>query len=71
MKNKALLRQKAYINGEWVTADQQKTCAVTNPATGETIAEVPDMGKAETKSGPNKHAQLRFWHQKCLGGVFL
>ena len=41
-------RQQGYINGQWVDADNQKTFPVMNPATGESIAEVADMGAAET-----------------------
>lgn len=44
-----LFRQQAYINGEWVDADSGATFEVTNPATGEVIGVVPDMGAAETK----------------------
>jgi succinate-semialdehyde dehydrogenase / glutarate-semialdehyde dehydrogenase len=44
-----LLRTQAYVDGAWVDADSGETFAVTNPATGETIAEVPRMGDAETR----------------------
>ncbi|MCP1335838.1 NADP-dependent succinate-semialdehyde dehydrogenase [Futiania mangrovi] len=44
-----LLRQQCYINGKWVDADSGKTFEVTNPATGEVIATVPDMGVDETR----------------------
>ncbi|MCC7333923.1 MAG: NAD-dependent succinate-semialdehyde dehydrogenase [Pirellulaceae bacterium] len=37
-----------YIDGKWCAADSGKTMPVTNPATGETIAIVPIMGKSET-----------------------
>ena len=37
------------IGGDWVGADSGKTIAVTNPATGETLGQVPDSGKAETE----------------------
>ena len=33
-----LLRTDAYINGEWVAAPQNRRFAVTNPATGATVA---------------------------------
>ncbi len=42
------LRDKAYINGAWAGADGGGTFVVTNPATGETLASVPNMGAAET-----------------------
>jgi len=44
-----LLRSDAYIDGAWVTADDGARFPVTDPATGATLAEVPDMGAAETR----------------------
>ncbi|SDG90575.1 MULTISPECIES: NAD-dependent succinate-semialdehyde dehydrogenase [unclassified Duganella] len=49
LKDPSLLRQQAYINGEWTDADSGTTLAVTNPATGEQIGTVPVMGVAETR----------------------
>ncbi|KAF2992256.1 NAD-dependent succinate-semialdehyde dehydrogenase [Methylocystis sp. MJC1] len=43
------LKQKAFIGGEWIDADSGGVFAVTNPATGETLGTVPDMGVAETR----------------------
>ena len=45
----ALLRTQCYINGQWLDADSGRTIAVSNPATGETIGSVPDMGAAEAE----------------------
>jgi succinate-semialdehyde dehydrogenase/glutarate-semialdehyde dehydrogenase len=47
--DKSLLKTQAYINGQWVNGDDGSTFSVTNPANGETIAEVASCGKAETK----------------------
>ncbi|SOD99984.1 NADP-dependent succinate-semialdehyde dehydrogenase [Caenispirillum bisanense] len=44
-----LLRDKAYIDGAWAGADSGKSFAVTNPADGKELAQVPDMGAAETR----------------------
>ena len=44
-----LLKTKAYINGNWVDADSGETLAVTNPATGELIAEVAKCATEETR----------------------
>jgi succinate-semialdehyde dehydrogenase/glutarate-semialdehyde dehydrogenase len=44
-----LLRTKAYVDGEWIDADSGETFPVDNPATGETIADVPRLGAAETR----------------------
>ena len=49
LKDPTLLRQQAYINGEWQDADNGATLAVTNPATGEQLGTIPLMGAAETK----------------------
>ena len=46
---RALLKDRALIDGAWVAADGGGTIAVTNPATGATIGTVPDMGAAETR----------------------
>ncbi|ETS29791.1 succinate-semialdehyde dehydrogenase (NADP(+)) [Photorhabdus temperata] len=47
--NTELLRQQAYINGQWLDADNKVTFKVTNPANGEVIAQVSNMGAAETE----------------------
>jgi len=49
LKDTALLRQQAYIDGAWCDADSGARFAVTNPADGSVIAHVPDMGAAETR----------------------
>ena len=44
-----LLRTEAYINGEWVSADDGARLDVLNPATGEVIASVAKVGAVETR----------------------
>jgi succinate-semialdehyde dehydrogenase / glutarate-semialdehyde dehydrogenase len=44
-----LLRTQAYVGGDWIDADAGETFPVVNPADGETIAEVPRLGAAETR----------------------
>ncbi len=44
-----LLRTQAYVDGIWVDADSGETFPVLDPATGETVAEVPRMGATETR----------------------
>ena len=44
-----LLRRQAYVDGAWVDADSGDTFPVVNPATAETLAEVPRMGVDETR----------------------
>ncbi|SMX44727.1 NAD-dependent succinate-semialdehyde dehydrogenase [Octadecabacter ascidiaceicola] len=47
LENPDLLRQAAPVGGRWIDADSSGI-AVTNPATGETLGYVPDLGTAET-----------------------
>jgi succinate-semialdehyde dehydrogenase/glutarate-semialdehyde dehydrogenase len=49
LKDPTLLRTRAYINGAWVNAGNDATVRVINPATGEALGAVPDMGAAETR----------------------
>ncbi|MGD8384042.1 MAG: NAD-dependent succinate-semialdehyde dehydrogenase [Lysobacterales bacterium] len=49
LENPELLRTKAYIDGAWVGADDGASFAVTNPADGTVLAEVPNQGVAETR----------------------
>ncbi len=44
----ALLADRAYVAGDWIAADDGATFPVTNPARGDVIAVVPDLGRAET-----------------------
>ncbi|HEY5788983.1 MAG TPA: succinate-semialdehyde dehydrogenase [Gammaproteobacteria bacterium] len=48
-ENLALMRSDAYIDGAWVAADDGARFAVTDPASGALLAELPDMGAAETR----------------------
>ncbi len=50
LKNPALLRSHAYLNGAWVAADDGSTLTVTNPATGAIIATVPRCSAAQTRA---------------------
>jgi succinate-semialdehyde dehydrogenase / glutarate-semialdehyde dehydrogenase len=85
LKDTSLLRQQAYLNGQWCDADDGSSFAVTNPATGETIGTVPNMGAAETrraiaaandawkawraKTGKERSAILRKWNDLMLANV--
>lgn len=49
LKDASLVTDKAYINGSWRSASESgATFEVTNPANGEVIATLPDMGREET-----------------------
>ncbi|WP_413204767.1 NAD-dependent succinate-semialdehyde dehydrogenase [Rhodospirillum sp. A1_3_36] len=44
-----LLKDKAYVDGAWVGSDSGAEFAVTDPASGQEIGRVPDMGADETR----------------------
>jgi succinate-semialdehyde dehydrogenase/glutarate-semialdehyde dehydrogenase len=49
LQDSSLFREQCYISGAWVGADSGGTVAVTNPSTGATLGNVPNMGAAETR----------------------
>jgi len=49
LKDPGLFRQQCYIDGRWCGADDAKTLSVSNPATGQPLGTVPNMGAAETR----------------------
>ncbi|MBI4984819.1 MAG: NADP-dependent succinate-semialdehyde dehydrogenase [Rhodocyclales bacterium] len=79
LRDPALFRKQAYIDGAWTDADGGATVVVTNPANGERLAAVPDMGGAETQraiaaadralpawralTGKQRAAVLRKWYE--------
>jgi succinate-semialdehyde dehydrogenase/glutarate-semialdehyde dehydrogenase len=85
LKDPTLLRQQAYVNGAWSDADSGDLCCVTNPATGETIGSVPNMGAPETrraiagagaawpawraKTAKERSAILRLWSDLILANL--
>ncbi len=85
LKDPALLRKDAFVDGAWIAADSGKRFAVTNPASGAHIADVPDLGAAETKraiaaanaaypawrakSGKERAGVLRAWFNLLLANA--
>jgi len=83
ISDKALLRNQAYIDGEWCDADGGETLAVLNPANGRKIADVAKCGTAETRraieaaeraqvawrqaTAKERAAVLRKWLELMLG----
>jgi len=49
LKDETLLRNDAYVDGAFIAADSGERFAVLNPATGERVAEVADLGADETR----------------------
>ncbi|MBZ7517476.1 NADP-dependent succinate-semialdehyde dehydrogenase [Klebsiella grimontii] len=49
LNDPTLFRQQAMINGRWRDASDKETLAVTNPANGQPLGNVPKMGAGETR----------------------
>ena len=62
LKDPKLVREAAYVAGEWVDAAGRPTFAVENPATGKTLAHVPELGRdAWTTAVDAAHASQKPW----------
>ncbi|AOJ07725.1 NADP-dependent succinate-semialdehyde dehydrogenase [Burkholderia mayonis] len=82
LKDPALLRERAFVAGEWQAADGGATFEVRNPATGALVGTVPAMGAAETRraidaanaawpawrkrTAKERAAILRKWHDLMI-----
>ncbi len=63
-----LLKEQAYIDGRWCGADNGATIKVTDPGTGAIIAQVPNMGAAETaRAITAAEAALPAWRALTAG----
>jgi succinate-semialdehyde dehydrogenase/glutarate-semialdehyde dehydrogenase len=82
LKDSSLLKNRCYVDGEWIEADSGKTFPVRNPADGSELARVPDMGAQETrraieaanaawpawraKTAKERSAALKRWYQLIM-----
>ncbi len=65
LSDPGLLRQRCLIGGEWRDADSGAQCEVHNPASGELLGTVPDMGADETRHAIDAaHAAFPAWAKK-------
>jgi succinate-semialdehyde dehydrogenase/glutarate-semialdehyde dehydrogenase len=65
LKDETLLRADAYVDGAWTKARSGARFAVSNPATGETIAEVADFDAADVRAAVEAaHAAFPAWRAK-------
>lgn len=60
-----LLREHAFIAGRWCDADDGTRCEVRNPANGNLLGHVPDMGATETRAAIDAaHAAFPAWSRR-------
>lgn len=50
LKDSNLLRTQSYVDGKWIDAINGDTVSVINPAKGEHIADVPQMGRLDAEN---------------------
>ena len=63
LKDPGLLKTQAYVNGRWI--DGEKTFPVHNPATGELVANVTDLGPSDVAGAVDAaHAAQPAWAAK-------
>ncbi len=57
-----LFRQQCYVAGSWIDADHGAVSTITNPATGEVLGQVPELGATETRRAIEAaHTALPGW----------
>jgi len=85
LKDPALFRKDAFVDGAWIAADSGKRFAVANPANGQAVAEVADLGAGETrraiaaaaaaypawraKSGKDRAGVMRAWFNLLMANA--
>ncbi len=85
LNDPTLLRQQCYLDGEWRDARGGGTRPVTNPATGDVLGTVPNMGADETRlaieaaaaafpawaarTAKDRSTLLRRWHDLMLANA--
>ena len=85
LNDPSLLTGKAYVGGEWIDANNGATFPVTNPARGDVLIEVADLGVDETRqaiesaqkaqkewakrTGKERAAILRAWHDLMVANA--
>ena len=78
----SLIRHQAFINGQWCDSQDKQSFSVLNPASGDIIASVPDMGEEDTRAaidsayqafpawkaltGKERSAHIYKWYQLIL-----
>ncbi|MDZ4755286.1 MAG: NAD-dependent succinate-semialdehyde dehydrogenase [Phycisphaerae bacterium] len=60
-----MIEARNFVDGRWTVAASGRTIAVTNPATDETLADVPDAGRDETRHAVEAAARaLPAWRDR-------
>ncbi len=64
LRDPRLLREFAYIDGKWCAATDGAVCPVDNPADGQRLGQVPDLGRDEIRQAIAAAGRaLRHWRR--------
>lgn len=85
LDDRSLLREQAFLDGDWRGGRDAAFFPVTDPATGQNIGSVPDMGEVDTmeaiascrraheawaeETAAGRAAVLMQWHSQILGNL--
>jgi succinate-semialdehyde dehydrogenase/glutarate-semialdehyde dehydrogenase len=68
VRRSPLFRQQAFINDKWRSAASERTIAVGDPFTGETIGAVPDLDRQDVQSALDAAARaFKDWSRRPAG----
>jgi succinate-semialdehyde dehydrogenase/glutarate-semialdehyde dehydrogenase len=68
LRDPSLWKERGFIGGKWLAADNAQTTDIRNPANGERLGSVPHMGAAETRRAIEAaHAAMTSWAKKTAG----
>jgi succinate-semialdehyde dehydrogenase/glutarate-semialdehyde dehydrogenase len=63
-----LFRRACLIAGRWIEAEGRSATTIRNPATGEALGAVPDLGEAETVEAiEGAVAAQKLWAKRTAG----
>lgn len=62
LQDNVLFQQSAFVDGQWIDANDQDRVVVTNPATDDEIGTIPNMGQAEAfEAVESSYRALQSW----------
>jgi succinate-semialdehyde dehydrogenase / glutarate-semialdehyde dehydrogenase len=68
LKDPTLWKERGLVAGVWVAADSGLTTEIRNPANGESLGTVPNMGSAEARRAIEAaHGALPAWSKRTAG----
>ena len=68
LNDPSLFRQACPVADRWIEAEGRQAAAIRNPATGEVLGSVPDLGAAETEDAIRAAvAAQKLWAKKTAG----